>query len=157
MAIANRISDCYSLAMSRSTRFPAAIHILTILAIKKDEYCSSEFIAKSLGTNAVVVRRIVGLLQEAGFVTCQAGSHGGAMLALPADRITLRDIYDAVEEQSVFCMHDPHPKCPVACSVKDSVNVLIDRAEEKMKSELSRTKLSSITKLAAAEFRKKTG
>lgn len=142
--------------MSRSTRFPAAVHILTLLAIKKGECCSSEFIAKSVGTNAVVVRRIIGLLQGAGFVTCQFGSHGGAMLAVEPDQITLREIYDAVEEQSVFCMHDPHPKCPVACCVKDDVNKLIQGAEEKMKVELGRTKLSTLTRRAAAELRKMT-
>ena len=71
--------------MPRSTRFPAAIHILTLLAIKKGECCSSEWVAKSLGTNAVVVRRIIGLLLDAGFVTSHAGSKGGAMLAVEPD------------------------------------------------------------------------
>ena len=139
--------------MSRSTRFPAAIHILTLLAIKRGEYLSSEWIAKSVGTNAVVVRRIVGLLQEAGFVASQAGSQGGATLIVEPSSITLRDIYDAVEEQSVFCMHDPHPKCPVACSVKEQVNALIDQAEEKMLADLGRTKLSTITKPALEQLR----
>jgi len=138
--------------MTRSTRFPAAIHILTLLAIKKGQCCSSEWVAKSLGTNAVVVRRIVGLLQEAGFVTSHAGSQGGAMLAVEPENLTLRDIYDAVEDESVFCMHDPHPKCPVACCVKQRVNDLINGAEDKMKAELARTKLSSITKPAMVEF-----
>ena len=138
--------------MSRSTRFPAAIHILTLLALKKGEYCSSEMIAKSVGTNAVVVRRIVGLLQEAGLVCSQAGSQGGAMLVCKPEKTTLREIYDAVEEQSVFCMHEPHPNCPVACCVKDQVNELVDRAEEKMKAELGRTRLSSIIKPAIAEY-----
>lgn len=140
--------------MTRSTRFPAAIHILTLLAIKKGECCSSEWVAKSLGTNAVVVRRIVGLLQEAGFVTSQAGSQGGAMLAVEPDTITLRDIYDAVEEDSVFCMHDPHPQCAVACSVKEQVSNLVDNAEDKMKAELARTKLSNITRPAIALYKK---
>lgn len=139
--------------MPRSTRFPAAIHILTLLAIKRGEYLSSEWIAKSVGTNAVVVRRIVGLLQEAGFVTSQAGSQGGATLVADPEKITLRDIYDAVEEQSVFCMHDPHPKCPVACCVKEQVNDLVDKAEQKMLGELGRTKLSSITKPAITQYR----
>ena len=140
--------------MARSTRFPAAVHILTLLAIKHGEYCSSEWIAKSLGTNAVVVRRIVGLLQEAGIVTSQAGSQGGAMLVAQPEKLTLKDIYDAVEHQSIFCMHDPHPKCPVACCVKDQVNELLENAEEKMEAELARTRLSDITKPAIEQYRK---
>ena len=139
--------------MSRSTRFSTAIHILTLLAIKKGQCCSSEWVAKSVGTNAVVVRRVVGLLQEAGFVTSQAGSHGGTMLAVEPEALTLRDIYDAVQEQSVFCMHDPHPKCPVACCVKERVNELLNSAEDKMKAQLARTKLSSVTNPAIREFR----
>jgi Rrf2 family protein len=139
--------------MSRSTRFPAAIHILTLLAIKKGECCSSEWVAQSVGTNAVVVRRIVGLLQEAGFVTSRAGSQGGAMLAIEPDKVTLKDIYDAVEDESVFCMHDPHPKCPVACSVKQQVADLVCGAEDKMKAELAKTKLSSITKPAIEQLK----
>ena len=111
--------------MAPSTRFPAAIHILTLLAIKKGQCCSSEWMAKSLGTNAVVVRRIVGMLQDAGIVTSQAGSQGGTMLAVEPETVNLKDIYDAVEDESVFCMHDPHPKCPVACSVKNQVNDLL--------------------------------
>ena len=143
--------------MARSTRFPAAVHILTLLAIKRGEYCSSEMIAKSVGTNAVVVRRIVGLLQEAGFVTSQAGSQGGAMLIAAPDKLTLRDIYEAVEEQSVFCMHDPHPKCPVACCVKDQVNDLLEGAEDKMKKELAKTRLSNITRPAVDQYRAMSG
>ncbi len=139
--------------MARSTRFPAAIHILTLLSLKPGDYLSSELIAKGLGTNAVVVRRIIGLLKEAGFVASQAGSQGGATLVVDPDKITLRDIYDAVEDQSVFCMHDPHPQCPVACCVKEQVNQLIEGAEEKMLADLSRTKLSSITKPAQKQYR----
>ena len=90
--------------MSRSTRFPAAVHILPLLAIKNGECCISELIAKSLRTNAVVVRRIVGLLQEAGFVTWQAGSQVGTVLIVEPDKPTLRDICEAVKDQSVFSM-----------------------------------------------------
>ena len=140
--------------MARSTRFPAAIHILTLLAIKKGQCCSSEWMAKSLGTNAVVVRRIVGMLQDAGIVTSQAGSQGGTKLAVEPETVNLKDIYDAVEDESVFCMHDPHPKCPVACSVKNQVNDLLGQAEQRMKAELAGTRLSSITRPAIAQYRK---
>ena len=140
--------------MARSTRFPAAIHILTLLAIKKGQCCSSEWMAKSLGTNAVVVRRIVGMLQDAGIVTSQAGSQGGTKLAVEPETVNLKDIYDAVEDESVFCMHDPHPKCPVACSVKNQVNDLLGQAEQRMKAELAATRLSSITRPAIAQYRK---
>jgi len=104
--------------------------------------------AKSVGTNAVVVRRIVGLLQEAGLVTTQPGSQGGTTLAVEADQITLLDIYDAVQDQSVFCLHDPHSQCPVACSVKRQVDQLITQAEDRMKDDLAQTRLREIAEPA---------
>ena len=87
------------------------------------------------------------------YVIGQAGSQGGAMLIVPPEKLTLQDIYDAVEDQSIFCMHQPHPKCPVACCVKDQVNELLEGAEEKMKAELARTRLSKITKPAIEQYR----
>ena len=75
------------------------------------------------------------------------------MIAVDPEKLTLRDIYDAVEEQSVICMHDPHPKCPVACCVKDQVNELLASTEEKMMRELAKTRLSSITEPALAQYR----
>ncbi len=79
------------------------------------------------------------------------------MLAVEPEKVTLRDIYDAVEEQSVFCMHDPHPKCPVACCVKNHVNELLQSAEDKMKRELAKTRLSSITRPARTKYRQMSG
>ena len=52
-------------------------------------------IAVSLRTNAVVIRHIVGLLQEVEFVTSQADRQGGAMLIVEPNRLTLRDMAEA--------------------------------------------------------------
>jgi DNA-binding IscR family transcriptional regulator len=76
--------------MSRSTRFPVAVHILAVLAIKPDGYIGSELIAKSVATNAVVVRRMISLLSKAGFVECQAGAGGGARLCVDPKTVTLQ-------------------------------------------------------------------
>ncbi len=139
--------------MSLSTRFPSAVHILTLLAIKSDQFVSSECIAKSVGTNAVVVRRLLALLQQAGLVVTQTGFQGGTRLNADPDTLTLLDIYHAVEDQSIFRMHTPHPDCPVACSVKEDVLGLLQAAEEKMREELRQTKLSRITRPALAQYR----
>ena len=138
--------------MQVSTRFPAAVHILTLLSIKQEGYISSEMIAKSVGTNAVVVRRILALLQQAGLVTTQAGIQGGARLAADAQKVTLLDVYQAVEEQSVFRMHEPHPDCPVACQVKEQVESLVSNAEGKMCAELRKTRLTQITEPARKAY-----
>ena len=140
--------------MARSTRFSAALHILAVLSVKSGVYVSSELIAKSVGTNSVVVRRLLAMLQQAGFVATQAGVQGGARLNIDPAMITLLDVYDAVEEESVFRVHDPAPECPVACTVKADVNRLLEKAEEKMKLELKKTRLSRITQSAVEEYQR---
>lgn len=139
--------------MTLSTRFPVAIHILTLLALKPTEFFKSEMIAKSVGTNAVVIRRILPFLQEAGFIVTQAGIQGGAKLNVDPQKLTLLDIYEVVEEKDVFKMHEAHPECPVACSVISDVEKLMLNAEEKMKLELKKTKLSQVSQPAIEAFK----
>ncbi|QDU37356.1 Putative HTH-type transcriptional regulator YwnA [Maioricimonas rarisocia] len=140
--------------MPRSTRFPAAVHILAILASKPDGYVSSTILAKSLNTHAVVVRRLLALLQEAGFIETQPGVRGGARLLVDPDSTTLRDIYDAVEDADVFRLHTPQPLCPFAQVVQKTMSPLMLQAEEQMKSTLARTRLSEISKPAARAWRR---
>lgn len=75
------------------------------------------------------------------------------MLIVELDKLTLRDIYEAVEGQSVFSMHDPHPDCPVAYRVNQQVHQLVDAAETNRLQQLGRTKLSTITKPAMVQYK----
>ncbi|MCA1734101.1 MAG: Rrf2 family transcriptional regulator, partial [Acidobacteria bacterium] len=54
--------------MATSSRFAVATHILTVLAVRGDEPSSSNLIASSVGTNPVVIRRLLGMLGRAGLV-----------------------------------------------------------------------------------------
>ena len=58
-------------------------------------------------------------LEKAKLVRATAGRSGGFELERNADGITLADIYQAVEDATVFRMHktDPNSKCPVACQM----------------------------------------
>ena len=151
MRLVNRNTRGYNSAMPQSTRFPSAVHILTLLAVKTGQCVSSECLAKSLGTNAVVVRRLLARLQQAGMVATQPGAQGGARLVVDAGNVTLLDVYRAVEDQSVFRMHQPHPDCPIAALVRDDVWALLTGAEEEMQRQLARTKLAEV----AASARKR--
>lgn len=139
--------------MTRSTRFPVAIHALAVLSIRPDDYCSSELIAKSAGTNSVVVRRVLSLLQKAGYVGCQPGAHGGAKLAVDPAELTLLDVYRAVEEAELFRLHDPHPDCPVAQSVKEDLCKILRQAECGMERELGQCSLAEVTERASRELK----
>src|SRR5271166_34715 len=95
--------------MSRSSRFVVATHVLSLLAFGEGEAMTSEYIAGSVNTNPVVVRRILALLVKAGLVGSQEGAGGGVRLAKPAHSINLRDVYVAVEPDPLFALHPQNP------------------------------------------------
>ncbi len=138
--------------MSRSTRFPVAVHALAMLALKPDACFSSERIAQSVGTNSVVVRRLLARLQKAGMVVCQAGVHGGARLNVDPKHISLLDVFDAVEDGELFRVHEPHPQCPVACSVRSDLGLALRKAEQGMREELAKIPLAWVTRRAKREY-----
>src|SRR5947209_16597533 len=80
-----------------SSKLSVGIHMLTIFALKPGEPLTSEFIACSVNTNPVVVRRLLGSLRTAGLVESRTGVGGGWSLRVDPERITLLDILRAVE------------------------------------------------------------
>ncbi len=134
--------------MARSTRFPVAVHILTVLAAKEGEFVSSDFIARSVATNRVVVRRIISLLHAAKWVTSQAGIHGGAKLEVEPEQVNLLDVYRAVEKGSIFRVHESEPKCPIACCVKQDLESFLEVAEAAMEEKLAGKTLADMSKRA---------
>lgn len=101
--------------MPTSTRFAVAIHILSGIALHRGEVVRSEDLARSVNTNPTTVRRLLGDLAAAGMTRAQMGQGGGALLAKPASKITLLDIYRAVEDAQPFALHrsKPDPTCYV--------------------------------------------
>ena len=97
-----------------------AVHILTLLALKRDENIKSECIAGSVNTNAVVIRRILGQLAQANLVRSQTGAFGGTRLARSPKDISLCEIYKAVSCGEVFALHSktPNQDCPVGKNIE---------------------------------------
>ena len=60
--------------MAANSQFSMAVHILTVLAKAEDEKVKSDYVARSVNTNAVVIRRIMSQLSAAGLVSSQTGS-----------------------------------------------------------------------------------
>jgi Rrf2 family protein len=132
--------------MNVSTRFTVALHILTLLASSPGEALTSEYIAGSVNTNPVVVRRLLGTLRKVGIVSSQPGNGGGWELATNPGKLTLRDVRRAVNEGSPFSMHNqpPNPKCPVGKNIQQALGPLYDQAERIMEDDLSRTTILSL-------------
>ncbi|MEK4404464.1 Rrf2 family transcriptional regulator [Sporosarcina sp. FSL K6-6792] len=125
--------------MKISSRFTVAVHILSLVAIESNELCTSEWIAESVNTNPVVIRRIIGKLRNAGLIQVRQGL-GGATLQKPLKEITLLDVYRAVEvveEGELFQFHEkPNPNCPVGANIEAVLELILLRAQEAMESVL---------------------
>ena len=129
--------------MQFSSRFTIATHTLLCIAMFQKEYkVTSNFLAGSINVNPVMIRNILGQLSAAGLVKIKAGI-GGAYLAKPADEITLRDIFKAVEkEESLFHFHEnPNPECPVGRTIHSVMDSKIDTIQLAMENKMAETTL----------------
>ena len=133
-----------------NSRFAVAVHILTLIARGGGEPVTSEYIAGSVNTNPSLVRRLLAQLTRAGLATSRMGIGGGALLARPAERITLRDVYRAVDEGELFGLHReaPNPACPVGRNIQPMLEARFDAATRALERELERTTIAD----AAAEM-----
>jgi Rrf2 family protein len=133
--------------MLSSSRFVMTIHALSVLAKNTvgAPVCST-YIAKSVRTNPVVIRRLMAELERNALVTSTSGRSGGFSLARHAKVITLADIYHAVEDENVFRMHklDPTSDCPVAAQMGKALSKPLCAAHDALTAELSRTTLHDI-------------
>ena len=142
--------------MNVSTRFTVALHILTLLASQPGEALTSEYIAGSVNTNPVFVRRLMGVLRKVGLVTSQSGQRGGWELAADPENISLADVRKAIEEGSPFSMHNqpPNPLCPVGRNIQGSLGTIYEKAERALENELARTTIKGLLRSVQARARK---
>ena len=87
---------------------------------------TSEQLARTMGTNPVVIRRVMAGLRDQGFVTSTKGHGGGWMIACNPAAVTLADIYRAVGEPTLVAMG--HRTEAPACVVEQAVNSALDSA-----------------------------
>ncbi|MGE4278002.1 MAG: Rrf2 family transcriptional regulator [Magnetospirillum sp.] len=132
--------------MSQSCRFTVAVHTCTLLGLETDHVLTSEWIAASVNTNPVVIRRILSALNKAGLVCSIRGSNGGSTLARKAEDITLLDIKRAVDTEGPIPLYNqpPNEKCPVARSMQPVLRRVIERAEAAREAVLATTYLSEV-------------
>ena|SRR5437588_12660536 len=106
--------------MPTNSRFAVAVHILSLMAWSDDETLKSEQVADSVNTNPVVIRRMLCELAQDNLVVSHPGSSGGSKLARKPEKITLLDVYRAIECPGLFSLHRQHPnrRCPVGVSIE---------------------------------------
>lgn len=121
--------------MSNNSQFAVAIHVLCVLGVlekRGEERVSSRQIAMSVNTNAVLIRTLVALLKNAGFVNSKEGKGGGLKLAKNPSKISLQDIYTAVAgDESVlgFNKRAEFKACPVSCGMKKILHPIFEEVD----------------------------
>jgi len=140
--------------MSISSRFSVGIHILSLLEVNKEVVNSSEYIAKSVNTNPVVIRKIMGLLKNAGLVNVRPGV-AGAELARDLSEITLFDVYKAVNvvnEKELFSIHEnPNPDCPVGKNLQQTIEPIFALAQLALEKVLRDITMEDVVKNLVAD------
>ncbi len=130
-----------------ATRFSVATHIMLLMASDPVGRLTSPRIAGSVNTNPVVVRRIMRLLARAGLVRVRRGQ-GGASLGREAERITLDDVWRAMNPTPappLLPLHArPDPDCPVGSQVPWLLTETFSGAETAMRGALAGTSIADM-------------
>ncbi|GGH44462.1 helix-turn-helix domain-containing protein [Frigidibacter albus] len=109
--------------MRQDTRLSRLLHVLLHMA-QTDAPMTSQQIAVMLGSNAVVVRRIMAGLRDGGYVEAERGHGGGWRIIRRTDEITVLDVYRSLGSPDLFAFGFSNPKPP--CLVEQSVNATIE-------------------------------
>jgi len=111
------------------TRFSVAVHVL-ILISESSRPIDSETMARSVGTNASYIRKVLGLLKKANIVSSHQGRTGFSLL-IPAEQLTLLQVYQAVMEKPQCHLLDVHQNASDQCIVGRHIRpVLTDMFEQ---------------------------
>lgn len=138
-----------------SSRFTIAVHILSIIKQNPSTICTSEFMAESVNTNPVVIRKIVSYLKKAGIVQVRRGT-GGASLVKDLEVITLLEVFrsvEVVEEDQLFHLHEnPNPDCPIGANIQAVLELILVQAQEAMEQVLANITMAQVITSLIREF-----
>jgi len=135
--------------MKRDSKLSSVLHVLLHMA-HSDRPLTSEALAGYLDSHSVVVRRVLGSLRELGYVDSVKGHGGGWTITCDLNRVTLRDIYDAVGSPTVFAMGNrtESPECLVEQAVNEALDDAFQEAQALLVSRLASISLADL----AADF-----
>ncbi len=120
--------------MASNSKFAIAVHTLGVVALLDGKPVSSEMIAGSVGTNPVVIRRILKHFVKHGLVEVQMGTGGGSKLTRKPEEISLSEIYLALEEDELFqvpLLPDNHG-CPIGRFIRPVLQNIFTGIEKEL-------------------------
>ena len=127
-------------------------HVLALLAYAGDRALTSEFIASSVNTNPVIIRRLLLALQRARLVDTCKGAGSGSRLSRSPRRINLAEIYRAVEPAEPFASpsRKPNVACPVGRCIRKSLRRVFESAQSALERDLEKTTLANVIETVKA-------
>jgi Rrf2 family transcriptional regulator, repressor of oqxAB len=133
-----------------------AVHALALLAQTEEGYPSA-YIASSVNTHAVFLRRILRELVAAGLVEAREGRTGGYRLSRPAGRITLADVYRAVEPDGPLAPSpaEPNARCPVGAGMRSAFAETAEEAQLGLLSALSERTVEDLSRRAMRQGKRR--
>jgi len=133
--------------MSRiNNQFSVGVHIMTALGDHHGEQVTSAHLSASVRAHDSQVRGVLSKLVKAGLAVTSRGRNGFSSLSRPANKISLLEIYKAVEAPPVFSIHH-YPKertCRTSCTHKKAMVELLEDAQRAFEARLGQRMLSEM-------------
>jgi Rrf2 family protein len=129
--------------MKATKKSQYALRAMIILSKKKKETTSLRIIAEKENIPAFYLEKVFSMLEKSNLVESKRGVSGGYFLSREPEKITLKDIFDAVGE-SVRVVDCFGGKCPRSGNCEASKAWI--KVNKKMEETLSLIKLSDLTK-----------
>lgn len=109
---------------------------------------TSEQISKMLGTNPVVVRRMMSKLRKHGLVTAERGHSGGWQLSKSLCEISLIHVYEAIGAPALFNigLSAENPECCVEQAVDERIRATLNAAETLVREHFSEVMIEDIAR-----------
>ncbi len=126
-----------------------AVHALALLAQDGDGYPSA-YLAGSVNTHAVFLRRVLARLARAGFIEAREGRGGGYRLARAATDIPLSEVYREMEPEGPLTASpcDPNPRCPVGAGMRSAFAATAEVARSGLEQALARQTVADVARRA---------
>lgn len=136
--------------MKRDSRLSIALHALLHMA--GVDAITSENLAQMAQSHPVAMRRTMAGLRDAGIVRSEKGHGGGWTLARPLEKITLRDVWVALDSPTLFAIahRSESPGCLVERAVNASMGSALDEAEALLLKRLDEITLADLMRKVPA-------
>lgn len=132
--------------MAKSTRLITASYILAFVAANAPKKLRTETLAKWVQIHPTRVRNLVSQLVKADILISYRGASGGLTLARSSEEISLRDVYDAVQDAPLITesLDNPFEGFEDHCKVHSVFTSLFNSLDANIREQLAQIPLSSM-------------